>query len=210
MLAGELVTIGDVQGLALNLERRLVRVVVFANEASVRQGDLAQRTASIVSVPVGMALLGRVVDALGNPLDDLADIEVDEFSEVDVKAPGIITRKSVHQSLQSGIMAIDAMVPVGRGQRELIIGDRQVGKTTIAVDTIMNHADQDSEADRKLYCIYVAVGQKCSTVAQIVEKLKAYSDAMSYTTVVAATAADAASLQFLAPYSGCAMGEFFR
>jgi len=210
VLAGELVTIGDVQGLALNLERRLVRVVVFANEASVRQGDLAQRTASIVSVPVGMALLGRVVDALGNPLDDLADIEVDEFSEVDVKAPGIITRKSVHQSLQSGIMAIDAMVPVGRGQRELIIGDRQVGKTTIAVDTIMNHADQDSEADRKLYCIYVAVGQKCSTVAQIVEKLKAYSDAMSYTTVVAATAADAASLQFLAPYSGCAMGEFFR
>jgi F-type H+-transporting ATPase subunit alpha len=212
VLAGELITVGsaNVQGLALNLESRQVRVVLFANEASVKQGDVAQRTQSIVSVPVGVEILGRVVDALGNPLDDLDDITVSEFSEVDVKAPGIITRKSVHEPLQTGIMAIDSMVPVGRGQRELIIGDRQVGKTTIAVDAILNHASQDADSDRKLYCIYVAVGQKCSTVAQIVEKLKAYSDAMSYTTVVAATAADAASLQFLAPYSGCAMGEFFR
>jgi len=212
VLAGELITVGsaNVQGLALNLESRQVRVVLFANEASVKQGDVAQRTQSIVSVPVGMEILGRVVDALGNPLDDLDDITVSEFSEVDVKAPGIITRKSVHEPLQTGIMAIDAMIPVGRGQRELIIGDRQVGKTTIAVDAIMNHAAQDPDSDRKLYCIYIAIGQKCSTVAQIVEKLKAYSDAMSYTTIVAATAADAASLQFLAPYSGCAMGEFFR
>lgn len=211
VLAGELVTINkSVQGLALNLEKRYVRVVVFANEASVKQGDIVERTETIVSVPTGTELLGRIVDALGNPIDDVADIEVEDFNEVDIKAPGIITRKSVHEPVQTGITAIDSMIPIGRGQRELIIGDRQTGKTTIAVDAIMNHASENEEASRKLYCFYVAVGQKCSTVAQIVEKLRNYEDAMSYTTVVAATAADAASLQFLAPYSGCTMGEFFR
>jgi proton translocating ATP synthase F1 alpha subunit len=157
-----------------------------------------------------MGLLGRIVDALGNPIDGLSQIEADDYSDVDVKAPGIITRKSVHEPLQTGITAIDAMIPIGRGQRELIIGDRQTGKTTIAVDAIMNHTEQEANSARKLYCVYITVGQKCSTVAQIVEKLTNYRDAMAYTTVVAATAADAASLQFLAPYSGCAMGEFFR
>jgi len=212
VLAGELVTLGSggVQGLALNLERRSVKVVVFANEASVHQGDLVQRTEQIVSVPTGIELLGRIVDSLGNPIDDLSDILVSDFSVVDLKAPGIVTRKRVHEPLQTGITAIDAMIPIGRGQRELIIGDRQTGKTTIAIDTIMNHADQDADSDRKLYCVYVAVGQKCSTVAQIVEKLKGYGDAINYTTVVAATAADAARLQFLAPYAGAAIGEFYR
>lgn len=210
VLAGELVLINDtIQGLALNIEQRCVKIVVFAGEAAVQQGDTVLRTESIVSVPTGMALLGRVVDALGNPIDDGIDIEADEFEEVDIKAPGIITRKSVHEPLQSGITAIDAMIPVGRGQRELIIGDRQTGKTTIAVDTILNHAGIDAEDDRKLYCVYVAVGQKCSTIANLVETLKAH-DAFGYTTVVAATASDAASLQFLAPYAGCAMGEYFR
>src|SRR6185312_16023884 len=156
-------------------------------------------------------LLGRVVDARGNPIDDLEDILVnaDDFADVEIKAPGIITRKSVHEPLQTGITAIDAMIPVGRGQRELIIGDRQTGKTTIAVDTILNHLDLGEEDVNKLYCIYVAVGQKCSTVAQIVSLLKD-KGALDFTTIVAATSSDAASLQFLAPYSGCAMGEFFR
>jgi F-type H+-transporting ATPase subunit alpha len=158
-----------------------------------------------------MELLGRVVDSLGNPIDDLDDIEVEEedFVDVEIKAPGIISRKSVHQPLQTGTTAIDAMIPVGRGQRELIIGDRQTGKTTIAVDTILNHLDIGDEDDNKLYCVYVAVGQKCSTVAQIVALLKS-KGALEFTTIVAAPSADAASLQFLAPYTGCAMGEFFR
>jgi len=164
-----------------------------------------------LNVPTGINLLGRVVDALGNPVDDLEDIEIEEsdFADVEIKAPGIITRKSVHEPLQSGITAIDSMIPVGRGQRELIIGDRQTGKTTIAVDTILNHLDLGEEDVNKLYCIYVAVGQKCSTVAQIVSLLKD-KGALDFTTIVAATSSDAASLQFLAPYSGCAMGEFFR
>lgn len=164
-----------------------------------------------MNVPTGINLLGRVVDALGNPVDDLEDIEIEEsdFADVEIKAPGIITRKSVHEPLQSGITAIDSMIPVGRGQRELIIGDRQTGKTTIAVDTILNHLDLGEEDVNKLYCIYVAVGQKCSTVAQIVSLLKD-KGALDFTTIVAATSSDAASLQFLAPYSGCAMGEFFR
>jgi proton translocating ATP synthase F1 alpha subunit len=199
----------SVKGLALNIEKRFVKVVIFANEASVSQGDLVERTASIVSVPVGTNLLGRIVDALGNPLDDAGDIVADDFSEVDVKAPGIIGRKSVHQPMQSGITAIDSMVPIGRGQRELIIGDRQTGKTTIAVDTIIHHRNLKEEDERKLYCIYVAVGQKCSTVTQIVEKLNAES-ASDYTIIVSSTASDAASLQFLAPYSGCAIAEYFR
>jgi len=162
-------------------------------------------------VPTGVELLGRVVDALGNPIDDLTDIEIGEedFVDVEIKAPGIITRKSVHQPLQTGITAIDAMIPVGRGQRELVIGDRQTGKTTICVDAILNHLDLGDEDTNKLYCVYVAVGQKCSTVAQIVSLLRD-KGALEYTTVVAATSSDAASLQFLAPYSGCAMGEFFR
>jgi proton translocating ATP synthase F1 alpha subunit len=210
VLSGELVLINNsVKGLALNIEKRYVKVVIFANEASVSQGDIASRTDSIVNVPVGMNLLGRIVDALGNPLDDAGDIEADGFSEVDVKAPGIITRKSVHEPMQAGITAIDAMVPVGRGQRELIIGDRQTGKTTIAIDTIINHRNLKEEDPRKLYAVYVAVGQKCSTVSQIVEKLTA-ENARDFVIIVSSTASDAASLQFLAPYSGCAIGEYFR
>jgi len=164
-----------------------------------------------MSVPTGLNLLGRVVDALGYPIDGLGDIEINEedFTEVEVKAPGIITRKSVHEPLQTGITAIDAMIPVGRGQRELIIGDRQTGKTTIAIDVILNHEGIDEEDSNKLYCVYVAVGQKCSTVARIAETLRSHN-ALSFSTVVAATASDAASLQFLAPYTGCAIGEFFR
>jgi len=164
-----------------------------------------------LNVPTGVSRRGRVIDALGNPIDDIEDIEVEEedFVDVEIKAPGIITRKSVHEPLQTGITAIDAMIPVGRGQRELIIGDRQTGKTTIAVDTILNHLDLGDEDNNKRYCVYVAVGQKCSTVAQIVSLLKE-KGAMEYTTIVAATSADAASLQFRAPYSGCAMGEYFR
>lgn len=195
--------------MALNIEKRYVKVVIFANESSVAQGDLCERTSSIVNVPTGMDLLGRIVDALGNPLDDAGDIVADNFSEVDVKAPGIISRKSVHEPMQSGITAIDSMVPIGRGQRELIIGDRQTGKTTIAIDTIINHRNLKEEDPRKLYCVYVAVGQKCSTVTQIVEKLNA-ENARDYTVIVSSTASDAASLQFLAPYSGCTIGEYFR
>jgi len=162
-------------------------------------------------VPTGVELLGRVVDALGNPVDDLEDIEVaeEDFVDVEIKAPGIITRKSVHQPLQTGTVAIDAMIPVGRGQRELVIGDRQTGKTTICIDTILNHIDIGDEDANKLYCVYVAIGQKCSTVAQIVSLLRS-KGAMDFTTIINAPSADAASLQFLAPYSGCAMGEFFR
>jgi len=162
-------------------------------------------------VPTGVELLGRVVDALGNPVDDLDDIEVaeEDFVDVEIKAPGIITRKSVHQPLQTGTVAIYAMIPVGRGQRELVIGDRQTGKTTICIDTILNHIDIGDEDANKLYCVYVAIGQKCSTVAQIVHLLRS-KGAMDFTTIINAPSADAASLQFLAPYSGCAMGEFFR
>jgi len=210
VLAGELVVINNnVKGLALNVEKRYVKVVIFANEASVSQGDIAERTISIVNVPVGMNLLGRVVDALGNPLDDAGDIEADNFAEVDVKAPGIIVRKSVHEPMQTGIVAIDSMIPVGRGQRELIIGDRQTGKTTIAVDTIINHRNLKEDDSRKLYIIYVAVGQKISTVVQMVEKLTS-ENALDFTIIVSSTASDAASLQFLAPYSGCAIAEYFR
>jgi len=183
--------------------------VVFAGETAVSQGDIVERTQTIVSAPTGINLLGRVVDALGNPLDDNGDILYDEYNDVDVKAPGIITRKSVNEPIQTGIMAIDSMVPIGRGQRELIIGDRQTGKTTIAVDTIINHRNMAANDERKLYCIYVAVGQKCSTVAQIVEKLKS-ENAFDYVTIVSSTASDSASLQFLAPYSGATMGEYFR
>lgn len=213
VMVGERVVIGNsnVEALVLNIENRYSKAVIFGNEREIGQGDLVQRTNNIMSVPTGLSLLGRVVDALGYPIDGLGDVEVndEDFAEVEVKAPGIITRKSVHEPLQTGITAIDAMIPVGRGQRELIIGDRQTGKTTIAIDVILNHTGIDEEEPNKLYCIYVAVGQKCSTIARIAETLRA-KNAFSYTTIVAATASDAASLQFLAPYTGCTMGEFFR
>jgi F0F1-type ATP synthase alpha subunit len=274
VLAGELVTFGEVQGLALNVEKRFVKVVVFAAEHTVKQGDVVERTESIVDVPVGFELLGRVVDSLGNALDGGEEISADDYCDVDIKAPGIITRKSVHQPLQTGILAIDAMIPIGRGQRELIIGDRQTGKTTIAIDAIINnhqpsilvndmaiefgtsfddtvssedleHGDADAINDigdeaadvdladlivelqdediisalestydaegdvTDLYCIYVAVGQKCSTVANVVDRLRA-TNSFESVVIVSSTASDSASLQFLAPYSGCTMGEYFR
>lgn len=211
-MAGELILINSaVEGVVLNVEDSTIKAIIFDTDDQVEEGFWVERTETILNVPTGLELLGRVVDALGNPIDDLEDIEVEEsdFVDVEIKAPGIISRKSVHQPLQTGTTAIDAMIPVGRGQRELIIGDRQTGKTTIAIDTILNHLDLGDEDSNKLYCVYVAVGQKCSTVAQIVSLLKA-KGALEFTTVVAATSADAASLQFLAPYSGCAMAEFFR
>jgi F-type H+-transporting ATPase subunit alpha len=189
--------------MVLNLEEDNVGIAVMGEANHVREGDLVRRTGKIVEVPVGMGLLGRVVDALGNPIDGKGPIQSTERRRVEVKAPGIVTRKTVNQPLQTGIKAIDAMTPVGRGQRELIIGDRQTGKTAIALDTIINQKGGD------VFCIYVATGQKQSTVAQVVDKLTQHG-AMDYTIVVAATASDPAPLQFLSPYSGCAMGEWFR
>merc|ERR1712116_14060 len=198
------------KGMALNLEPDNVGVVVFGNKL-IREGDIVKRTGAIVDVPVGMELLGRVVDALGNPIDGKGSLAGAKRQRVGVKAPGIIPRISVREPMQTGIKAVDSLVPIGRGQRELIIGDRQTGKTAIAIDAIINQKRFNDGADekKKLFCIYVAIGQKRSTVAQIVKRLTD-SDAMKYTIVVAATASDAAPLQFLAPYSGCAMGEFFR
>merc|ERR1712135_204068 len=199
------------KGMALNLEPDNVGVVVFGNDKLIREGDIVKRTGAIVDVPVGMELLGRVVDALGNPIDGKGSLAGAQRQRVGVKAPGIIPRISVREPMQTGIKAVDSLVPIGRGQRELIIGDRQTGKTAIAIDAIINQKRFNDGADekKKLFCIYVAIGQKRSTVAQIVKRLTD-SDAMKYTIVVAATASDAAPLQFLAPYSGCAMGEFFR
>jgi F-type H+-transporting ATPase subunit alpha len=203
-LAGELVSFpGDVSGMVLNLEEDNVGIAVMGEDKHIREGDLVRRTGKIVSVPVGMGLLGRVVDGLGNPIDGKGPIQATETRRIEVKAPGIVTRKSVNQPLQTGIKAIDAMTPIGRGQRELIIGDRQTGKTAIAIDTIINQKGGD------VFCIYVATGQKQSTVAQVVDKLTQHG-AMDYTIVVAATASDPAPLQYLSPYSGCAMGEWFR
>ncbi len=210
--AGELVEFSSgAVGMALNLETDNVGVVIFGSDQHIREGDTVRRTKNIVDVPVGKGLLGRVVDALGNPIDGKGDIQSDERRLVDVKAPGIITRKSVHEPMQTGIKAIDSLVPVGRGQRELIIGDRQTGKTTIAIDTIINQkeANKSKDENQKLYCIYVAIGQKRSSVARIVKTLQD-AGAMDYTIVVAATASEAAPLQYLAPYAGCAMGEYFR
>ena len=210
--AGEMVEFANgVQGMALNLEADNVGVVIFGSDAEIREGDTVKRTGTIVDVPVGRGLLGRVVDALGNPIDGKGPIEATERRRVEVKAPGIIPRKSVHEPVQTGLKAIDALVPVGRGQRELIIGDRQTGKTAVAIDTFINQksVNQGDDESKKLYCIYVAVGQKCSTVAQIVRQLEE-NGAMEYSIVVAATASEPAPLQFLAPYTGCAMGEFFR
>jgi len=210
--AGEMVEFdGGIRGMALNLEVDNVGVVLFGSDRDIKEGATVKRTGAIVEVPTGKGLLGRVVDALGNPIDGKGPIESPEMRRVDVKAPGIIPRKSVHEPMSTGLKAIDALIPVGRGQRELIIGDRQTGKTAIILDTFLNQkaafdADQD---DRKLYCIYVAVGQKRSTVAQFVKVLEERG-ALDYSIIVAATASDPAPMQFLAPFAGCAMGEYFR
>ncbi|HWC63748.1 MAG TPA: F0F1 ATP synthase subunit alpha [Rhizomicrobium sp.] len=211
--AGEMVEFDNgTKGMALNLEADNVGVVIFGNDRDIKEGDTVKRTGAIVDVPVGKGLLGRVVDPLGNPIDGKGEIKnVAERRRVDVKAPGIIPRKSVHEPVQTGLKAIDTLIPIGRGQRELIIGDRQTGKTAVAIDTILNqkavNAGNDEKA--KLYCIYVAIGQKRSTVAQIVKTLTD-AGAMDYTIVVTATASEPAPLQFLAPFAGCAMGEWFR
>src|SRR3954462_4911148 len=210
VMAGELVEFpsAGVKGMALNLETDNVGIVVFGDDTRIREGDTVTRTRDIVDVPVGKALLGRVVDALGNPIDGKGPLVDVTRTRVEVKAPGIVPRRSVHEPVQTGLKAIDALVPIGRGQRELIIGDRQTGKTAVAIDTILNQKDVNSGTDesKKLYCIYVAVGQKRSTVAQIVRALEE-NGAMEYTIVVAATASEPAPLQFLAPYTGCTMGE---
>ena len=210
--AGEMVEFDNgTKGMALNLEADNVGVVIFGSDAEIKEGSTVKRTGTIVDVPVGKGLLGRVVDALGNPIDGKGPIEATERRRVEVKAPGIIPRKSVHEPVQTGLKALDALVPIGRGQRELIIGDRQTGKTAVALDTFINQKDinKSGKESEKLYCIYVAIGQKRSTVAQIVRALEE-NGAMEYSIVVAATASEPAPLQFLAPYTGCAMGEYFR
>ncbi|CAA6606341.1 F1 sector of membrane-bound ATP synthase, alpha subunit [Rhodospirillaceae bacterium LM-1] len=210
--AGEMIEFpGSIMGMALNLEIDNVGAVIFGDDRTIKEGDTVKRTGAIVEVPVGKGLLGRVVDALGNPIDGKGPIKADSRQRVDVKAPGIIPRRSVHEPMQSGIKAVDALIPVGRGQRELVIGDRQTGKTAVLLDTIINQKNVNAGTDekQKLYCIYVAIGQKRSTVAQIVKTLTDHG-AMDYTIVVAATASEPAPLQYLAPYTGCTMGEFFR
>jgi F-type H+/Na+-transporting ATPase subunit alpha len=210
--AGEMVEFeSGVRGMALNLETDNVGIVIFGTDRDIKEGQTVKRTRAIVDVPVGKELLGRVVDALGNPIDGKGAIKSKERRRVDVKAPGIIPRKSVHEPMATGLKAIDALIPIGRGQRELIIGDRQTGKTAIALDTILNQKslNQSNDEKVKLYCVYVAVGQKRSTVAQFVKVLEE-NGALDYTIVVAATASDPAPMQFLAPFSGCAMGEYFR
>ena len=210
--AGEMVEFSNgVKGMALNLEADNVGVVIFGSDSEIREGDVVKRTGTIVDVPVGKGLLGRVVDGLGNPIDGKGPIEYTERKRVEVKAPGIIPRQSVSEPVQTGLKAIDALVPVGRGQRELIIGDRQTGKTAVAIDTFINQkgVNAGNDESKKLYCIYVAVGQKRSTVAQIVRQLEE-NGAMEYSIVVAATASEPAPLQYLAPYTGATMGEFFR
>src|SRR4030088_1140374 len=210
--AGEMVEFPNgMKGMALNLEADNVGLGVLSDGSAIREGDTVKRTGAIVEVPVGRGLLGRVVDGLGNPIDGKGPLKDVQRTRVEVKAPGIIPRKSVHEPVQTGLKAIDALIPIGRGQRELIIGDRQTGKTAVAIDTILNQKQINAGTDEsvKLYCIYVAIGQKRSTVAQIVKTLQDYG-ALEYSIVVAATASEPAPLQFLAPYSGCAMGEFFR
>lgn len=211
--AGEMVEFSNagVKGMALNLENDNVGIVIFGNDQLITEGDIVKRTAIIVDVPVGKELLGRVVDPLGAPIDGKGAIKAEVRRRVEIKAPGIIPRKSVHEPMQTGLKAIDALIPIGRGQRELIIGDRQTGKTAVVIDTIINQkvAHDTKDTQKQLFCIYVAVGQKRSTVAQIVKVLDK-AGALSYTTIVAATASDPAPLQFLAPFSGCTMGEYFR
>tara|TARA_B100001996_G_scaffold249390_1_gene193305 strand:- start:4564 stop:6093 length:1530 start_codon:yes stop_codon:yes gene_type:complete len=211
--AGEMVEFDDgSKGMALNLESDNVGVVIFGDDRRIKEGDTVKRTGSIVDVPVGKDLLGRVVDGLGNPIDGKGNLnEKAQRKRVEVKAPGIIPRQSVSEPMQTGLKAIDSLIPVGRGQRELIIGDRQTGKTAVAIDTIINQKEinESSDEKKKLYCVYVAIGQKRSTVAQIVKTLED-AGAMKYTTIVSATASDSAPLQFLAPYTGCTIGEYFR
>jgi len=210
--AGEMVEFANgVQGMALNLEADNVGVVIFGSDSEIKEGDSVKRTGTIVDVPVGKGLLGRVVDALGNPIDGKGPIVSDQRMRVEVKAPGIIPRQSVNEPVQTGLKAIDALVPIGRGQRELIIGDRQTGKSAVAIDTFINQKQINAGDDesKKLYCIYVAIGQKRSTVAQLVRTLEE-NGAMEYSIIVAATASEPAPLQYLAPYTGCTMGEFFR
>ena len=210
--AGEMVEFSEgTKGMALNLETDNVGVVIFGDDSHIKEGDIVKRTGEIVEVPVGKELLGRVVDGLGNPIDGKGPINSKGKKRVEVKAPGIIPRKSVSEPMQTGLKAIDSLIPIGRGQRELIIGDRQTGKTAIAIDTIINQKEinRSDDESKKLYCVYVAIGQKRSTVAQIVKTLED-AGAMEYSIVVAATASDPAPLQFLAPYTGCAMGEYFR
>jgi F-type H+-transporting ATPase subunit alpha len=211
--AGEMVEFpGGIRGMTLNLEEDNVGIVIFGDDRTIKEGDTVKRTGDIVDVPVGKELLGRVVDALGNPIDGKGSIESSERGLIEVKAPGIIPRKSVHEPMQTGLKAVDSLIPVGRGQRELIIGDRQTGKTAIIIDTILNQKkvnDAAKDDSDKLFCIYVAVGQKRSSVAQLVKVLEEHG-AMDYSIIVAATASEPAPMQFLAPYAGCTMGEFFR
>jgi len=210
--AGEMVEFSSgVRGMALNLETDNVGIVVLGNDREIQEGDVVKRTGAIVDVPIGEEMLGRVFDALGNPIDGLGPVKTERRQRIEIKAPGIIPRKSVHEPMQTGLKAVDCLVPIGRGQRELIIGDRQTGKTAIAVDCILNQKKnfETGDLNRQLFCIYVAIGQKRSTVANLVKILKD-NGAMKYTIVVAATASEAAPLQFLAPYSGCAIGEYFR
>jgi F-type H+-transporting ATPase subunit alpha len=213
VMAGELVEFpsAGIKGMALNLETDNVGIVVFGDDTRIREGDTVTRTRDIVDVPVGMGLLGRVVDGLGNPIDGKGPLTDVTRSRVEVKAPGIIPRMSVHEPMQTGLKAIDALIPVGRGQRELVIGDRQTGKTAVVIDAIINQkgANAGTDESKKLYCIYVAIGQKRSTVAQLVRTLEE-NGALQYSIIVAATASDPAPMQFLAPYTGCTMGEFFR
>jgi F-type H+-transporting ATPase subunit alpha len=210
--AGEMVEFENgARGMALNLENDNVGIVIFGEDREIKEGQTVKRTGAIVEVPIGKGLLGRVVDALGNPIDGKGPIVADKRARVDVKAPGIIPRRSVNEPMATGLKAIDSMIPIGRGQRELIIGDRQTGKTAIALDTILNQKalNQSGDETKKLYCVYVAIGQKRSTVAQFVKVLEEHG-ALEYTIVVAATASDPAPMQYLAPFSGCAMGEYFR
>src|SRR6201995_1078760 len=211
--AGEMVEFpGGIKGMALNLETDNVGIVIFGDDSSIKEGDTVKRTGTIVDVPVGKALLGRVMDGLGNAIDGKGDLGTPERRLAELKAPGIIPRRSVHEPVQTGLKAIDSLIPVGRGQRELIIGDRQTGKTAVILDTIINQKkinDAAKSDKEKLFCIYVAIGQKRSTVAQVVKTLADYG-ALEYTIIVAATASDPAPMQFLAPYTGCAMGEYFR
>jgi len=210
--AGEMVEFENgVRGMALNLETDNVGIVIFGDDRAIKEGQTVKRTGAIVDVPVGKGLLGRVVDALGNPIDGKGPIKAESRARVDVKAPGIIPRKSVHEPMATGLKAIDSLIPIGRGQRELIIGDRQTGKTAIALDTILNQKPLNAQPDEKikLYCVYVAVGQKRSTVAQFVKVLEE-NGALDYSIIVAATASDPAPMQFLAPFAGCTMGEYFR
>ncbi len=209
-MAGELLEFpGNLMGMVLNLEEDNVGAALFGDDREIKEGDVVKRTGKIVSIPVGPALMGRVVDPLGNPIDGKGPIESDQFLPVEIKAPGIVKRKSVHEPMQTGLKAIDAMIPIGRGQRELIIGDRQTGKTAVAVDTIINQRVFKDDPKKRMHCIYVAIGQKQSTVRQVVRKLEEQG-AMEYTTVVSANAASPAPLQFLAPYTGCTIGEYFR